>query len=89
MKKPLIIALLAFIAVVMGLKSFHLAKLGIHDIKVAFAIKGLRMLPCFHRFCHLEVTPHILNTFFGRHRMSTHFFYFPHLALRRFLVELV
>lgn len=32
MKKPLIIALLAFIAVVMGLKSFHLAKLGIHDI---------------------------------------------------------
>ena len=38
MKKTLIIALLTFIAVVMGLKSFHLAKLGIHDIKVAILV---------------------------------------------------
>lgn len=38
MKKPFIIALLALVFVAMGLKSFHLAKLGIHDIKVAILV---------------------------------------------------
>ena len=38
MKKTLIIALLALMAMAMGQKSFHLAKLGIHDIEVAILV---------------------------------------------------
>lgn len=37
-KRTIITLMLAFVNVVMGLKSFHLAKLGIHDIEVAILV---------------------------------------------------